>query len=123
RPCMKKVAKKAQRIKAGEAMVRVLDRRGAVDREARLALIQFSIPVSLVAAVKEMKEEAEELAGQRYARGKINGPWGSNDGSIYLADQKVSVVVPRVRNRRTNQEISLPSYERLQHPGLIDEMA
>lgn len=120
---MKKIAKKTQRIKAGEAMLRVLDQQGAVDREARLALIQISIPVSLMVAVKEMRDEAEELAGQRYARGKINGPWGSNDGSIYLADQKVSVVVPRVRNRKTDKEVPLASYERLQHPGLIDEMA
>ena len=58
---MKKVAKKTQRIKAGEAMVQVLDQRGAMDREARLALIQLSIPVSLVAAVREMTEEAEEM--------------------------------------------------------------
>lgn len=120
---MKKVAKKTKRIKAGREMVKVLEKRGAVDREARLALIQLSIPVSLVAAVEEMNEEAEELGGERYARGKKASPWGSNDGSIYLADQKVSVVVPRLRNRKTDKEVRLPSYERLQHPGLIDEMA
>lgn len=120
---MKKVAKREQRIKAAREMVRVLKGRGAVERETRLALIQLAIPVSLVVAVQEMQEEANELAGPLYARGKVNGHWGSNDGSICLADQKVSVVVPRVRDRRTNKEVPLASYRRLQEPGLINEMA
>jgi transposase-like protein len=120
---MGKIAKREQRIKVAKEMVRVLEEEGAVGREARLALIQLAIPVGLVVAVREMQEEAEELAGPRYGRGKVNGRWGWNDGSIYLADQKVSVVVPRVRDRQTNKEVPLSSYHRLQEPGLIDEMA
>jgi transposase-like protein len=47
--------------------------------------------------------------------------WGRQRGSIYLADQKVPVVVPRVRNRQVGTEMPLQSYLRLQAPRAADE--
>lgn len=118
---MKKVAKKTARIKAGKKMIRTLKEKG-VNQQARLALIQMLVPVGLVAAEDEMEQEALALAGPRYERGKANSGWGSNPGSVYLADQKVSLLVPRVRNRQTNREIPLRSHQQLQNPGVIDEV-
>ena len=43
-----------------------------------------------------------------------------NGGSIYLADQKIPLAVPRVRDRLRNQEVPLPTYERLQAPRTLD---
>jgi len=40
--------------------------------------------------------------------------WGQQPGSVYLADQKLPIPVPRVRDRGANREISLTTYERLQ---------
>lgn len=118
---MKKVANKWKRIKAGRKLIETLRDRGG-DQESRLAAIQALVPVGLLASEWEMKREARRLSGRPYARGKENGPWGANPGFIYLGDQAVSVVVPRVRNRRTNQEVPLTIYQRLQHPGLINQV-
>jgi hypothetical protein len=118
---MKTVSKKEARIKAGRKMIKALKDRG-VKQETRLALIQMLVPVGLMRAEEELRQEAERLAGRRYARGKENGWWGSNPGYVYLGDQKVTVEVPRVRNRRTNREVPLSSYEGLQNPSMIDEL-
>ena len=118
---MKTVSKKEARIKAGRKMIKALRDRGS-KQETRLALIQMLVPVGLMRAEEELRLEAEQLAGRRYARGKENGWWGSNPGYVYLGDQKVTVEVPRVRNRRTNREVSLSSYEGLQNPTVIDEL-
>ena len=41
-------------------------------------------------------------------------------GSIYLADQKVPIAAPRVRDHLRNQEVPLPTYERLQDQRTLD---
>lgn len=119
---MKKVTKREARIKAGRMMIEQLENRGT-PLELRLKLVQLMVPVGLLWAEQEMNSERDALIGARYARGKEMGPWGKNPGSVYLGDQKVSALVPRVRNRQTNQEIPLASYHRLQQPGMVDEMA
>ena len=88
-----------------------------------MAAIQLLIPLGLAKVQEELMAEAGRLAGQPYARGKVMAPWGTNKGSVYLSDQKVSVTVPRVRNRQTNEEVPLASYERLQEPGVFNEVA
>ena len=91
--------------------------------EERMAIIQTLIPLGIAAVSEEMRREAEGLIGELYARGKKRGPWGSNRGSVCLGDQKVTVHVPRVRDRRTNMEVPLRSYQRLQQPGVLEELA
>lgn len=103
-------------------MIGVLQDRG-IPMETRLRLVQLVVPVGLMWAEQEMQSERDLLIGTRYVRGKQRGPWGSNPGSVYLGDQKVSVMVPRVRNRQTNQEIPLKSYHELQQPGVVDEVS
>jgi putative transposase len=91
--------------------------------ELRMAAIQMLIPLGLAKVQEELMKEAQHLAGAPYERGKVCGAWGQNPGSVYLGDQKVAVEVPRVRNRRTNEEIPLQSYQRLQEPGVFNEVA
>ena len=89
------------------------------DVEARAALIQALIPVALDRVREELQAEVERLAGKRYERaGRPPGHvrWTSQRGSIYLADQKIPIQVPRVRDRLRNVEVPLPLYERLQEP-------
>jgi transposase-like protein len=118
---MKTVAKKARRIKRQRALLEMTEVERA--REVRMAAIQMLIPVAMSEALSEMQAEFAALVGERYARGKTYGPWGSNAGSIYLGDQKVAVKVPRVRNREYDEEMPLKSYQRLQNPAVIDELA
>ena len=97
--------------------------RTAPDVDTRVALIQALIPVALEKVHQELKEDVEWLAGARYVRtGRQPGHvrWTRQRGSIYLADQKIPIEVPRVRNRLRNQEVPLPTYERLQEPRALD---
>ncbi len=89
--------------------------------EARIAMIQMLIPLGLDAIRDILAQEVEALAGKRYDRN--DSPltrWGSNPGSAYLGGQKVELKVPRVRNKKTNQEVPLGSYEALQNTSVID---
>ena len=95
----------------------------APDWSARVALIQALIPVALEKVEEELQADVARLAGERYAReGRLPGHvrWTPQRGSIYLADQKIPIEVPRVRDRLRNQEVPLPTYERLQEPRAFD---
>ena len=95
----------------------------APDFDARIALIQALIPVALERVQAELQVDVERLAGERYVRaGRLPGHvrWTPQRGSIYLADQKIPIQVPRVRDRLRNQEVPLPTYERLQAPRALD---
>jgi transposase-like protein len=94
----------------------------APGRESRLAMIQMLIPLALQAVEAELQGEVRELAGERYARGGTIDRWGSNEGSVFLGEQKVSVRVPRVRNTATDSEVPLTTYQKLQNPGYIDDI-
>ncbi len=117
---MARVSKKGLRIKRQEAFKELTEE--DMQREARVAMIQELIPLGLAAVSEELQREFEGLVGRKHARGKPMGPWGSNPGSVYLGDQKVSVEVPRVRRRATNEEVPLAMYESLQNPRVIDAL-
>jgi hypothetical protein len=59
-----------------------------------------------------LQGDVERLAGERYVRaGRLPGHvrWTAQRGSIYLADQKIPIEVPRVRDRLRNQEVPVPT--------------
>lgn len=63
------------------------------------------------------------LAGTRYCRtggqaGVVR--WGQQRGSVYLADQKLPIPVPRVRNRAVTPAVALTTYEQLHRPRAAD---
>jgi transposase-like protein len=93
---------------------------------SRVELIQALIPVGLEAVNDLLQQEVTALAGPRYQRGGgVPGydRWGRQAGSVYLADQKVAVTVPRVRDIRRDQEVPLSSYQGLRAPCRADEAA
>jgi hypothetical protein len=57
----------------------------------------------------------------RAAMGHRKWCGGAQRGSVYLADQKLPIQVPRVRNRQAGVEVPLQSYHRLQQPRAADE--
>lgn len=95
---------------------------GTVTTPMTLAMIQALIPLGLRAVAEALHAEVEALAGQRYARDDRAGVtrWGKQPGSIYLADQKVPIKVPRVRDRRAGCEVPLTTYTTLQVPRAQD---
>ena len=92
--------------------------------DTKVALIQALIPLGLLHVEDTLRQELELLTGPRYARhggqpGLVR--YGSQGGSVYLADQKLPIRVPRVRDRGRNQEVPLETYQRLQTPRGADE--
>ena len=94
--------------------------------DTRVELIQALIPLGLEAVQELLQQEVTALAGARYQRaGGVPGygRWGSQPGSVYLADQKVAVTVPRVRDVRRDQEVPLTTYQNLRKPRRAEEAA
>src|SRR3989338_8358941 len=112
--------------KRGKAKMKISEKRqAAMDRlvdaysdevDVRLSVIQDLIPLGLKAVAEELQGEVKRLAGEKHSRGGDNARWGSQNGSVYLRDQKFPVRVPRVRNVRMNEEVPLHAYQRLQSP-------
>ena len=92
--------------------------------DSKVALIQALIPLGLLHVETILQQELELLTGPRYARaggqpGLVR--YGRQAGSVYLADQKLPIQVPRGRDRPQNQEVPLATYQRLQQPRGADE--
>ncbi len=88
-----------------------------------IAMIQALIPLGLRAVEARLQAEVDALAGHRYAHddghhGIVR--WGQQPGSVYLADQKLALQVPRVRDQQRGREVALPTYRALQAPRAED---
>jgi transposase-like protein len=123
---MKKVlqiSEKSKVRKARAAEVMGLREYGALELDSRLALIQELIPLGLIHIREELQAEVKRLAGDKYKRNGISGydRWGKQRGSVYVKDQKVPIIVPRVRDTINGKEVSLNNYERFQQPSNVDE--
>ena len=93
------------------------------DGDVTVAMIQALIPLGLRAVEEALQQEVRALAGRRYARADGRpgiSRWGSQPGSIFLADQQVPIVVPRVRDHTTRREVPLTTYRQLQTPRAGD---
>jgi len=96
---------------------------GTLTTPVTLAMIQALIPLGLRAVEEALLAEVEALAGPRYAREDERSAvvrWGAQRGSIYLADQKLPITVPRVRDSRARCEVPLATYAALQTPRAQD---
>jgi putative transposase len=96
---------------------------GTVTTPVTLAMIQALIPLGLRAVEEALLAEVEALAGPRYARDDQRPDvvrWGAQRGSIYLADQKLPITVPRVRDGQAGREVPLATYAALQTPRAQD---
>ena len=97
----------------------ILDNLSEEGFDVRLTLIQELIPIGLMAVNDILQQEVISLAGARYNRMKEKRDivrWGRQQGSVYLQDTKVKIRVPRVRNRKTDKEVVLSNYRKLQEP-------
>jgi transposase-like protein len=82
-------------------------------------MIQALIPLGLRAVEEALQDEVRRLAGPRYARMDDHPEvvrWGKQGGSIFLADQKLPITIPRVRDRGTHCEVPLTTYAQFQSP-------
>ena len=101
--------------KRAELMNRLIDSYSQ-EQDVIASVIQELIPLGLQAVAKELQNEVKALVGERHERGSENSRWGSQPGSVYLRDQKVPIMVPRVRNTKINKEVPLQIYQKFQGP-------
>ena len=93
------------------------------DGTVSLAMIQALIPVGLKALEDALTQEVTQRAGARYARQDEHPDivrWGKQAGSVFLADQKLPLRVPRVRDRAAGREVALTTYQQFQAPRALD---
>jgi putative transposase len=120
-----KLYRKAQRINARNQRAEEVAQHPDWGSESRLSMIQMLIPLGLRAVEEELQAEVRKLSGgvHHERTGTTIKRWGSNPGSVFVGDQKLRVNVPRVRDMEAGQEVRLKSYERLQDPCHLDELA
>lgn len=120
-----KLYRKAQRINVRNQRIEAMAKEPDWGSESRLSMIQMLIPLGLKAVEEELQAEVRALVGgdRNVRTGGDNKRWGQNPGSVYVGDQKLKINVPRVRDVREGQEVSLKSYQRLQDPSHLDELA
>ena len=83
------------------------------------ALDACMMDVGRMMAKAIMEWDREQVAGKAYSPVGAYQKWGWQQGSIYLGDQKVKVVRPRLRKDST--EVKLSSYEQMKNPGEFSE--
>jgi len=116
---MRKINKNQRNCNKNIKKSNVLDNLSEGGFDIRITLIQELIPIGLMAVNDILQQEVTRLAGTRYNRKKDKRGivrWGNQQGSVYLQDTKVKIRVPRVRNRKTDKEVILSSYRKLQEP-------
>lgn len=124
---MKKILKISGKSKVKRArVVEVMGLReyGAMELDSKVALIQELIPLGLMHVKEALQEEVRKLAGDRYKRNGISNydRWGRQQGSVYIKDQRIPIILQRVRDTVNNREVSLITYEALQQPTAdVDE--
>jgi len=123
---MKKVLQikgKSKVKKAKAAKVVSIQEYGAMDLDGKVALIQELIPLGLMHIEVQLQAEIRELAGEKYQRNGLPGHdrWGKQKGSVYVKDQKIPIMVQRVRDTLNDKEVPLKTYEKFQQPTNLDE--
>jgi transposase-like protein len=96
---------------------------GTLASPGAIELIQTLIPLGVRAVEEALQAEVRALAGPRYARHDERPDvvrWGKQAGSIFVADQKLAIRVPRVRDRSTGHEMPLTTYAQFQTPRSQD---
>jgi transposase-like protein len=98
----------------------LLDRMYQIISQGKQGLDAFLLGMGKMMAEAIMYIEREELSGPEYRPVSSElKKWASQEGSIYLGDQKVGVEHPRLRGPKG--EIALKSYQRLKEAGSFSE--
>lgn len=88
--------------------------------ETQHMLISLLLPPAVKQFIQDLDREVEQLCGSRYSRGHANSRWGSQEGSVIIANQHVAIERPRVRSK-DGREVKLQSYEAFQDPRLFEQ--
>ncbi len=100
----------------------LIDRMYQIVSQGKQGLDAFLLELGRMMAETVMYIDREEVAGPDYhPKDCAIQKWASQGGSIYMADQKISVDHPRLRGPKA--EIALQSYQKLKEPcGFSEEL-
>jgi len=98
------------------------DRMFQIFVRGKTAFDEAMLEIGRMFAETIMSMDREEVAGPEYApTNPALKKWASQQGSIYLGDQKVRAFHPRIRDVVQGREVHLRSYEKLKEPGGFSE--
>ena len=87
--------------------------RQAEDRlfDVHCSLGQLCLAMGMVAVARMLEEDADALAGpcHKSSPGKLCHRWGTTTGTACRQGDKVDIHRPRVRDKRTKMDVSLPT--------------
>lgn len=87
------------------------------NNEIKLALLKHQFEISIMLINDMLEDEVTQYAGERYSHNKPNkgryNRWGTNPGSVWIGEEKVSIDVPRLYDNENNSNKSLENYEKL----------
>lgn len=83
-------------------------------------LISLLLPPAVKQFMQDLDREVEQLCGSRYSRGQANSRWGSQEGSVIIANHHVAIERPRVRSK-DGREVKLQTYEDFQDPRVFEQ--
>lgn len=112
--------------KDGEAVPKPL--RGVLDEpiDTKLQLLKHHADMARLLAEEILEEDVEALAGERHSRncpsGKSLQRWGYNPGSIRIDGEKVPIEIPRLRDKNTEEEHTLESYQAMKEAEVGQEL-
>jgi transposase-like protein len=99
----------------------IVDRMYQVLTEGKRAFDVFMKDMGRMLAESILYIEREEKSGPDYFPKNQGMPkWGSQGGSVFIADQKVKLQVPRLR-QQDQGEVQLESYRKMKEPGQFSE--
>ncbi len=102
--------------------VGVRDRMFQILVSGKTAFDETMLDIGRMFAEAIMSMDREEMTGLEYAPiDPALKKWASQQGSVYLGDQKVRVFHPRVRDVVQGREVPLRSYEKLKEKGVFSE--
>jgi transposase-like protein len=100
----------------------ITDRLYRVLADGKLAFDGLMLEMGKMFAEAIMDMERQEKAGPDYHPTDPNiKKWASQQGSIYIGDQKVRLYHPRLRNPAEGREIPIESYVKMKQPGQFSE--
>lgn len=94
--------------------------------DSQVLLLQHASQLALMLVNQLLENQVQTYAGQRYSHaGKGVKPMvrhGFNPGSVRIQEKKYPVLVPRVRNRDTQECVSLPLWDQIKNSQGPDEL-
>ena len=111
----------AEETPTGRTLRDVLD--GPID--TKLQLLKHHADMARLLAEEVLDEEVESFAGERYSRKEERNPfrrWGYNPGSISIDGEKIPIEIPRLRDKNTEKEHTLESYQAMKEAEVGKEL-